>query len=211
MPDCGGVRAHSKRGNTSFDPPKYGFTDDDAQDNRNKKPSIHKHNLVQVIVSKNFLVLSNENIHSQHQKVPNERGQSFYEPRFQIHLQGKCRISHSSSLNIRGLFLEFVKFHGPNPCCSLIGFVADGVHSNEGHCETIKDGEQEEAYAGAKGGAGIAYKGSHYQRFKLVRQVKESIPWNPGREPERVKANESVKGHHVHDNKLDICLYNAKI
>jgi hypothetical protein len=152
----------------------------------------------------------NKIIHSQHQKVPNERGQSFDEPRFQVHLQGKCGISHSS-LNIRGLFLEFlefrqfvqfveiVRFHGPSPCCSFNGCVADGVHSNEGHCEAIKDGEKEEAYAGAKRGANSAYKGNQYERINLLRQVKKSIPWNPGREPERVQANESVKGHHVHD------------
>jgi len=73
---------------------------------------------------------------------------------------------------------KFVQFS------NFIGFVADGVHGEEGECEAVEDGEKEEAYAGGKRGGGST--------------------WNPGREPEHVQAKGSVKGQHVEKKEVNI-------
>ena len=102
-------------------------------------------------------------IHSQHQCVAYERGQSFQEPYSQICLQRKCRISHRQSL-LAGFFRAL-----GSPW--FISRVADGPHTDEGECEAVENSEEEEANASAKRRGGRAYKCErlkYYARWKEV-------------------------------------------
>jgi hypothetical protein len=40
------------------------------------------------------------------------------------------------------------------------------AHGDHGGCEAVETGEEEEAYAGAKGGADVAYEGNECEWFK---------------------------------------------